>query len=205
MPEITLTVFVDFTTTDIRGQISRVRRQVNEEAYDVRKDFWRPLRKRIQAAHENGEPIGSIEDVLLETADKKKHNSYPAAIEGYVGFIGHRKVEYFEPPHADWVHDALVVRVNPELGLVIRDVPYAIKLWFSKRELSKRRCDVTLGLMEEALRPHLEPEVQVAVLDVQRSTLYHPTVQIADMDVLLAGVASSFLEMYRRMSRHSTE
>jgi len=199
MPRITLTAFVDFTTSEIRGRISRVRTELKRDEYDPRFDFWKPLRERIEDIHRNGESVRTLAGLLDVVDDQKKLTSYPPAIHGYMRFIGRRQVEYFEPPREDWQHGQLTVRGNPELGLVIRNVPYVIKLWFSRRELSKRRCDVTLGLMQEALAGDLAPDMVVAVLDVQRSELYHPTVEIADLDALLAGEASSFLEMYRRM------
>lgn len=200
MPEVSLTVFVDFVTAgDPLNRATRVRLELNRGEYDPRTDFWKKLRERIQDTHQRGQPVRTLQGLLDEVTDQKKLDSYSAAITGYLRFIGRKRVSYFEPPRAEWEHGDLAVRVNPELGLTIRDQPHVIKLYFRKDPLSKRKVDAVLALMDDALADQMEPNAVVSVLDVQQAHVYVPTRQVADIDTVLAGEAASFLEMWHRL------
>lgn len=203
MPEVSLTVFIDFATMPSRNRLSRVRRSIEQqfEEYSPAKDFYKPLRERIQELHMEGRPASELRQLLEELTDTNKENCYPPVIEGYIRFIGRKDVDYFEAPRATWEYEDLLINVNPELGLEFGGDRYFIKLWFTDRKLDKRSSDASLGLMQEALEEEcLALDAQPAILDVRRSNLIEPTVEIEGLSTLVAGEAAMFRRMWNELA-----
>lgn len=201
MPQISFTVFVEFTVSETFSRLRRVRQAVENQEYDPRWDFWRALREEIVRLHQGGQPMTQLNPLLARITDPKKHDPYAAAIAGYQRFARRLNPVFFEPPRHDWVHGDLTVRVNPELGLTYRGEDHVLKLYFNGEPLSQRRANLSLALMEEALRPHAGPGVRFGIMDVQRGRLIEPTREIEDVDVLIRGEASAFLEMWNGLVR----
>lgn len=190
MPEISLTDFVDFVVKSGTPKLTKVRQLKERGAYDPAADFWRALREGIIGFHQAGgndkRQLDRIRDGLT---DRKKIARYPQAIKGYKRFLGRKQIAWFVPPRQSWESGGLIVKVNPELGLIINSDRYVIKLYFKDDKLEKRKVDVVLAMMEEALRINLHPSDKLAILDVSGKGFFSSSGQQARIAPLLVGEA----------------
>jgi len=197
MPEVSLTDFVDFAMASGPPRVTKVRQLKTRGDYDPATDFWKRLRDGIETFHREGKDRAFLDEIRTGLTDQKKLTAYPVLITAYRRFLGRKKIEWFEPPFTRWSHAGLTVRVNPELGLRIDGNPYAIKLYFKKEKLSKRKVDSVLHVMDTALPRPAGRTFAVAVLDVPRARLVVPTVPIPGLDLLLKSEAAAFIQIWQ--------
>lgn len=198
---VSLTEFVDFVITSGSPKLTRVRtaKKRREEPYHPAKDFWKPLRERIVEFHRTGETDKAKLSGVLARVSPRKRERYRACIRGYSKFLGRSSYTWFDPPSATWGPNDLSVSVNPELGLTQDEDSTAVKLYFKNDKLSKRRIDLILVLMREALRRKLDAGVRVGILDVPRGKLYSTLEADRSLLPLLEGEADSFATMWNRL------
>jgi hypothetical protein len=200
MPEISLTDFVDFVVKAGTPKLTKVR-QVKERAeYEPASDFWKTLREAIIDFHRSGSRDKHLFDrVLSNLTDRKKRNRYPEAIKGYKKFLGRKQIQWFEPSKALWSNAGLDVRINPELGLAISGERNLTKLYFKDEKLEKRKVDVVLALMEDALRRKIETSDKIAILDVSSNALFPSEGLRNNIVPLLIGEAASFVTIWDQL------
>jgi len=156
MPEISLTDFVDFVVKAGTPKLTKVRQVKDRGDYDPATDFWRPLREAITNFHQQGgTDKRQLDRVLTAVTDRKKSGRYASAVHSYKKFLGRKQTTWFDPPRDVWSNAGLDVRVNPELGVIINGTRHATKLYFKDDKPDKRKFDVVLAIMEEALRGNL--------------------------------------------------
>ena len=194
MPDISIADFVDFVLRTGFPKITKVTEIFNRGPYVPSHDFWKPLRDHICEFHE-----GTANDLSFGStgAHERKQNRYEEAIKGYKKFLKSTSFEWFKPHHAQWVFEDLVVRINPEVGLVVGGELILVKLYFKQEPLSKSRVQVALSLMSAGQK---DKKFQVGILDVVRSKLYKQTLQSVQMEALLRGEASTFLGIWHSLS-----
>ena len=197
MPTISLTHFVDFVSkagTRKLTVVKNIKQQLQDE-YDPAVDFYKPLRDAIVQMHKSSQPKSALDSLLADLTDKKKITAYPPIVKGYQKFLGSKQVSWFEPPKDEWNHGGLSVKVNPEIGLLISDTPYVIKLYFKADQLTKLRIDIATHLMELTLSNKGKPLV-FGVLDVRNGKLFPAGVALPGITALLQGEAVSFASIY---------
>jgi hypothetical protein len=96
------------------------------------------------------------------------------------------------PVRAAWKSGELEVGLNPELHADVNGEPHLIKLYLKSEPLSRQKVSIVLRLLETRAKG----EVTVGMLDVRRSKLYTPTVEIAGMDALLEAEAVAFTTLW---------
>jgi len=200
MPEISLTDFVDFVTRSGSPKLTKVRSIRARGDYDPIRDFWKTLREGLVHFHSTGGGHKSELDGLVGEALESRRAHYEAAITGYKRFLGRKSVQWFEPTRITWFEGDLGIRINPELGLIIDGVPTIVKVHFKSRQLSKRRIEVILLLMEDALRPHCGPEERFAVLDCWKGKLFYSDRPRWKIRPYLIGEAHAFSTMWRELA-----
>jgi len=199
MPEISLTSFVDFVlasgTTRIR-RVREIKRQI-EEGYSPATDFCKGIRERIVECHREGSDLALLDRVVAQAHERKRLH-YQEIAGGYRQFLKGKSVESFDPPWGEWSYGDLRVTINPELGLDVGGVPHVVKLYFKADPVSRRRVQVVLHLMQDALGRSVRKK-QVGVLDIRRAKLHSAKALPSDLGALLAGEAAAFIEMWRRV------
>lgn len=196
MPEVSLTDFVDFASKSGTSRMTAVRTIKQRPEYHPKRDYYRELREFIQEVHQGNVNPDDFASILAELKDTSKVKHFEDAFSGHKKFVGRRKLDYFESPHWRWNHSNLTVRVNPELGLLIDNVPHVIKLYFKADPLSKQKTEAITHMMEVSLRRKAPKGSVMGVLDLRRGKLYAPTVPISGLDVLLASEAAAFLQLW---------
>ncbi len=197
--EVGLTTFIDFILKSGSPKLTVVKRakRQNENAYDPMTDFYRVLREGIVKHHKSGAPKSALDGVMQRVQSQVKLRTYPDFLTGYRKFLGRKAYAWTQPPSARWKCGALIVRVTPELGLVLGTATMAIKMYLRSSEtLDKRRAAMITHVMRTVLGPK-NPGLTFGVLDVKTGKLYPEGAADPGLTTLLRGEASSFVTMYR--------
>jgi hypothetical protein len=149
--------------------------------------------------HKNQGTHADLKTLMDEINDDKAQN-YRIAVEGYCSFWKKRKIEWVEPPRKTWTNGDIKIEINPELGLVIKEKVYVIKLFTTANDtIDKRHADLILTLMEKELRSKVEEEVIFGVLDVKRGKLFENKNLDPTLIGLLNGEARSFETIWKSL------
>jgi hypothetical protein len=194
MPRISLTTFVDFTTSVGSTRLTKVRRAKAEygQDYAPQKDFYKALREAIEESFDQGWSAAGLKKKLAQVQDPKKQKNYEVCRRGLTRWAGNKAFIFHPKQRASWKSGDLTVKVNPELDLSINGVRHRIKLYFKGEALSKSRIDVILHLLGSGT-----VKATPGVLDVRRSKLYIPTVDRPGLDALLKAEAAAFNSLWQ--------
>ncbi len=197
MVEISLTEFVDFVIRSGSPKLTVVRtvKKRHEEGYSPKSDFYKKLREGIVSFHKDGKPKTALDSIATGLSDQKKRDSYPILLQGYRKFLGRKKIEWFEPLKKKWECGHLAVRVNPELGLRVKDAPYLVKMYFKQEGLTAKHVACILHLLQLALTSK-KTRRGIGLLDVRRGRLITAPEFDASLTPLLQGEALSFASIY---------
>ncbi|WP_417911682.1 hypothetical protein [Candidatus Electronema sp. TJ] len=174
MKEISLTTFVDIVVASGISRSTKARAALKDEKYHPAKDFYKPLRERIEEYHRRKIGKEYLLSFTSQLTDRKKEGNYSVLVDNYCKWIGRKEIEYFEPIHAKYGKENVAIRVNPELGLAIGEKRCLVKLYFKSEQLSKNKADIILGLMQTSL----QREYTMSVLDIRQRKLFTPTIEI---------------------------
>lgn len=194
--ELSLTDFVDFVCKSGSTKLTKVKQIKNREDYSPATDFYKALREGIQDIHRKNGKKKELKTILDRVSDPKKIKNYIESIDGYKKFWGRKEPIWFEPPMKHWIVSELDVRINPELGLEFDGKKYLIKLYFKSDKLSKEKITQVLTLMESELRSEVDPDVNMAILDVKNGKLFIKEDRDLTLLPLLKGEAMSFEIMW---------
>ncbi|MCI1721217.1 MAG: hypothetical protein LKM37_09500 [Bacteroidales bacterium] len=195
--KVSLTGFMRYINKTAGGKISAAKRVVEkiiEGEYDAKTDYWRRLRQAIISFHKN---VGSIDDLkeVAGNVHETKQNNYNKAISGYINFLGHKKIAWIgEPPKIKWRVGGLIVSLNPELGLMLRNKKYYVKLYIDSHDenaLSRGQADMIIALMEHELKKNIDEEISFAVIDVVRGKFFDSKRQRNNLYDMLVAEAKS--------------
>lgn len=156
------------------------------------------MREKIKETHKKN---GSHDDLksVISTLKPDKQENYRCLIDGYCTFWKKKKIEWLNPCRHTWAIGDMRVELNPELGLVINNKIYIIKLFTSINDtIDKKHADLILSLMEKELRAKVGgDEVLFAVLDVKRGKLFENKTKDTSLYSLLKGEARSFESQWK--------
>lgn len=194
MPTVTLTTFVDFVAATGTTRITRIRnaKSYYEQGYAPERDFYKPLRDRIEKCFANGWSASGLKAALNDVSDSKKIDNYDECRQGLTKWVGRKKITSLPAVRRSWKSGGLEVTLNPELHANVDGVPNLIKLYLKADPLSKQKADLILHLLGK----HAPQGTTVGVLDVRRSKLFTPTVSIAGLDALLKAEALAMVALW---------
>lgn len=195
MDKVSLTYFVDFVMKSGTPKLTIVRDFKERDKYEPFMDFYKNVREVMVEAHQGPTPKKALDRFLASVKDEKKRKVYPGIIRGHKKFLGRKSVEWFQPPTAVCKIGDMSVGVNPELGLLIDDVPHVIKLYFKEGRLVQNRVSSIVHLMTLALN-NAAPGSVFGLLDVRHSRLHMLRAANPSLGALLEGEAASFAAMY---------
>ena len=192
-----MTTFLDFVlATGLRRLtiVSNAKAEYGRE-YSPARDFYKPLREAVADVHLNRKEKGVLDDVAHCLTDERKVAAYRECIRGYKKWWGQKEIEWRGTSPVEWRYGQLVIRVNPELGVSINGLPYAVKLYFKSDKPSKHRLEAMFHLLSTSHSASL-PQMKVGILDVRRGNLFQPNRDIVGVKALLAGEATAFQTMW---------
>jgi hypothetical protein len=120
-----------------------------------------------------------------------------------IKFLGRKKTEWFQPPSTIWCYKELKVKMNPELGIILNNDKYIIKLYFKDTPIEKRYVDVLLWMMEQTLCDGIYKGYKCALLDVERSKLHYQKVTEPGLATILESEADYLLNLWNSLEKKS--
>jgi hypothetical protein len=195
MEKVSLTYFVDFVMKSGTPKLSVVRDFKDRDKYEPFADFYKMAREAMVEAHKGPLPKKALDRFLTVVKDEKRRKVYPAIIKGHKRFLGRKSVTWFQPPTGICRVGSMDISVNPELGLLIDDVPHVIKLYFKEGRLVANRVSAIVHLMTRALS-QAAPGSVFGLLDVRHSKLHVLRAPNPGLHALLEGEAAAFATMH---------
>lgn len=193
--KISLTEFMNFVNKSgsSKATVVNTAKHKRDEEYEHYKDYWLKLREKIKSVHKKSQTHDDLKEVIKQVVKERQVN-YKEAVDGYISFWKKRKIEWVNPPRKTWIAGDVRIELNPELGLMIKDKIYVVKLYTTAgTNIDKRHADLILNLMEKELRSRVAgEEVVFALLDVKRGKLFENNKKDTSLYPLLNGEARSF-------------
>ena len=185
IPKLSFTEFIDVVIRTGMQKVTKIRQIKNKPEYEPAFDFYRSLRMYLIEIHQKQLYNQKRKTAIDLTDDKKKFGHYDALLNGYWKFLGKKKPGWFTPVSIKVPIQAIEIVINPELGLIINDNKYLIKLYLKDEDLSKQKVEVALGMMEHYIKPLIKDNIKMAILDVRNSKIYERNAEKKDIDVVV--------------------
>lgn len=203
MIKITQTDYIDFLSRSGTSKSSKVREIFNRSEYHPSNDFYKSIREEIVDHLKNQRSKSEIYDFLDRMKHSRKLSRFLSLVNGYLKFIGRKKIQWIDPPNECWNYKDLRVKINPEIGLSLAGEKYLIKLYFKETPLEKKDVKVLLWMMEETLCQGIFKGYKCALLDVERSKLRYFKKSESPLSALIEGEAECFLKLWQSFERKS--
>ncbi len=200
MKAVSLTTFVDFINKAGSPKMTVVRKWLDDDEYDPRKDYWKRLRDGIVNVHSRGQSLDSLDRIASQVPQEKQAN-YKVRADAYKRWANKKDLAWFNPPSGNWRRPGVVVSVNPELGLEIDGDRCIIKLYFKEDKLPANRAALILQMMCETFSRATSAGTQVCVLDVRKGKLHRTSRQRDDYTTQLIGEAAYWGAVVARLDR----
>ena len=200
---ISMTTFVDFVVASGTSKLAEVMKAKvrYQTGYDPATDFYTPLREWILTmTHLNmigTETLDPMRAIFVNLNTRKAH-AYQECIAGFTQWWRGKNIVWNKALRSEWTRGHLAIRITPELGVSIRGKPHIITLYFKKAKPSEKRLQVLVHLLNQ-LNGRAQTPVTVGILDMRRGRLHSPTLDVSDMEQLLAGEAAAFQTMWDRV------
>lgn len=199
MIRITQSDYIDFISKSGLPKLTKVRALFNRPEYHPSLDFYRRLREEF-VNHIKQRKNKSELFKFLADQNSKKQSRFELLINGYLRFLGKKAVEGFEPPISYWSYKDLSIKMNPDIGLLLNEEKFIIKLYFKDTPLSKGQIDILLWMMNSTLCSGIYSGYKCALLDVERSKL-HYKISEQPINALIEGEAESFIKMWHSLEK----
>ena len=177
MINLVLSDFIDIVSKSGISKANAILRIKNRPPYHPAFDFYKPLREHIIDTHRHNRGKKELLRANDLTSDNKKWEIYDLILSNYKRFWGRKTIKWFDPPKNIWSSNEISVALNPELGLIINDVPYVIKLYLKGEKLTNAKSIINLFLMHQVLpATHNRQSLTYSILDVRQSNLLKATI-----------------------------
>jgi hypothetical protein len=168
---VSLSHFIDFCLANGRERVRLVREI--RHGKDSRFDLYAPLRRALVDYHVEGPTKAPLSAFAESRADFHERRHFGPAVNGYLRFLKRQgEMQWFEPAMRDYPLGPAVVRVDPELGLMIEGRPHMLKLYLRQSAPERLRTELLTTLMQMSMQT-VWPGTTFAVLDARRGR-FHP-------------------------------
>lgn len=185
---LSLTTFMDFHLNAGTKRVTKARSIYDQYGvpYNRATDYYARVREGIVEMHKNDLPTDILKAILHRAAGTNKFENYKATIGGYGKFISRHVIDWFTPPRAEWMHDRVSIRINPELGLYLDGKKFIIKGYWKKETPTREQTVLMSHLMKNTL--HCQ-DANYAVLDVRTGKLHRYMKDRPELTALAEGEA----------------
>jgi hypothetical protein len=205
MEEISIssTDFIDYINKAGLKKVRKVEVVFNRSEYKPYKDFYKGLRDKITELFRCNHRIEYITDYISHLTNNVKAKHYNFISDGLMKFLKRSNFEWFEPVSGLWKHDNLTVKINPELGLIIGDRKFFVKLYFKDEELGGSQAEELLYLMKTSLCKGIYTGYSCAILDLRKGKLHRKIKNEKSIQNLLEVDAEAFLKLWSGLDSKS--
>lgn len=167
MAEISLTDFVDIVSKSGRPKATKIIEVKERPDYAPAFDYYKPVRDAIIEYHKSNLSKEDLKSRIQAASNTRRLPNHLEALDGYLSFLGRKRITWFDPPRSLYTEHGISIRINPELGLVIKDIPYVVKLYFKRDSLTRSKVEIINALMLNSLQTQLHNSEALSVLDVR--------------------------------------
>jgi len=173
---VSISHFVDFCLANGRERVRLV--QEIRRGQDNRFDLYAPLRRALVDHHAQVPTSVPLAGFAESRTDPYERKHFGPVVNGHMRFLKRQgEMQWFEPAMRDFPlgpspFGPTVVRVDPELGLMIGGRPHMLKLYLRQGALERLRTELLTTLMQMSMQT-VWPGVVFAVLDARRGR-FHP-------------------------------
>jgi hypothetical protein len=172
MVDLSLADFIDIASKSGISKTNAILRIKNRPPYHPAFDYYKSIREHIIELHKTNGGKKDMLDFKELTTDAKKWEAYSMLLSCYKKFLGRKTIIWFQPPRDGWQANEINVLLNPELGLIINNIPHVIKLYMKADTLSKEKSVISLFLMHQSLpKMHDNQPINYSILDIRRNNL----------------------------------
>ncbi|KYG80121.1 hypothetical protein EV198_3683 [Roseivirga ehrenbergii] len=201
---ISATDLVDFSQRRGVTKVTKVKNVFEREPYSPEKDFYFRLRRKLISNLKGAKGAEDLLTFIENESDARKKPHFLAIVKGYIKFLKKKNVSWLVPNHADWNYkNELIIKVNPELGLLIGEEKYLVKLHFKDSKINSSEAQYILRLMEMSLCNGLYKGYKCALLDLRKGSFHAVNTKSIMLDELLEAEAESFLKIWKGFERRS--
>lgn len=201
MISISLTDFIDFISSSGTAKLNQVAAYKRRENYAFRVDYWRELRNSITEFHADDTLKKEYFDAALKVNfldDDKREKARPL-LDNYKKFLGRKQIISKPIIKCDWQYSKdLVIRVNPELHLIVQGKEQLVKFYFKKEPLTKKKIDLALLLMKIATQDVIK-DVHYTLFDLPQNKLWTQENPNMKLLPLLKGEAENYITIYKNL------
>lgn len=171
MKKLTLNSFVDYVLRSNKSKKNFVRNYKNKGDYKPEQDFYKPLRSCIIRICKKNKSTDEFDSMFDKLKDDRKKKVYVTFINSAKLFLENKHYSWIEPERIALNINGLDIIVNPELGFIIDDKKYFVKLYLKKEKIKQEKRELLLNIMQQTYKNYSE-EINVAVLDLRDGVLY---------------------------------
>jgi hypothetical protein len=189
---------MDFVMANTASKLTKVQAAIRMyTASDYKPaDYYLDMKHAITACFA-GQGVAALDNCITHLEDVRKHPNYSAIRDGLRTWIGRKRFGTpFAVPEKDWATGELIVRVHPELGLVLNDERLVIKVYLKDEPLTQRQINPLLYLLDTTHGSF----GTVAILDARRGKLFKITQRRKGVEALLASEAHSFVMLWNSLA-----
>lgn len=147
-------------------------KESRQKDYAYYEDYWKRFRDGVILLCKGKISEEVFRELKEDLPDNKKKN-YSEAIDGFISFLGKKKIEWVSPVRKTTRISSLRVDVNPEIGFRYKGKVYYSKLFMSSIvSLDRKNADYILSVMEHELREKVEEDALFSIIDVKNGRKY---------------------------------
>ena len=172
MKQVRFTKFLEFTAQTGGSKAASALSIFHQKksTRDDRHNYYTKIRTAIVLAEKNGiQP--DWESFIQEQNEDLQSNFHEIITKFYDWKNSYASVDWFDPPSDVWKSSEFGVNINPELGLKLNGVKYAIKLYLNNTKLSSLKAQAG-GLLMQKVFEASNPNTRFAIFDIKAGELH---------------------------------
>ena len=147
-------------------------KEARQKDYVYFEDYWKRFRDGVILLCKGKISVEGFREMKEDLPENKRKN-YNEAIDGFITFIGNKKLEWVSPEKKTTKISSLRVDVNPEIGFRYRGKVYYSQLFMSSSvSLDRKNADYILSVMEHELREKAREDAIFSIIDVKSGRKY---------------------------------
>lgn len=200
MIRLPLTSFVDFVQATGMARVATLKKAQKQKGkgYAKEKDYYMLLRGRLIGVLKDSRHIDELFIAVERTGVPHKKKNYKECISGITTFIRTNNIKWCGSVSGEWGYGGLSVNVNPELGLEIGGIKYAVRVYFKKDELMKIGKDSILYLIDHVIEKSKSDHVP-AILDARSGKFITKSNVNPLFSVVLESEAAAVVSMWNNL------
>jgi hypothetical protein len=202
MKQVSLTTFVDFVQSSGMQRVTEIKKAIrrSKSKSSGKGDYYMPVRSKLVSALKLGKCLDDLSLYSTTIAPVERRHNYSGCVSGLVSFFNTSNARWCNNISGKWLAGDLAVNVSPELGLLINDKKYAVRVYFRKNGLENIGLDSTFSLINYIIS-NGNDEYKPAILDARSGALHTERKIASQFNSLLESEAAAMLTLWDKFEK----